>query len=86
MYGNMSHKLELERSDYHIVLGRRGECWKDWANTGGSWNGGLHSLWLMAGLHQNLQVSYSRYAHGTLSKDTSILKDGITVDTRMVHG
>lgn len=59
----LSFELEISAYLLHIILGRRGECWEDRADTGGSWNGGLYSLWLMAGLYQNLQVSDSRYMH-----------------------
>lgn len=72
MYGKMSYQFKPEIPDHllQIVLGRRSECWKDRANTGGRWDGGLYSLWLMAGLHQNLQVSYSRHVHSMRVSET----------------
>lgn len=44
-------------TSFEKILRRRSECWKNWANTSISWNGGIYSLWLMAGLYQNIQVS-----------------------------
>lgn len=41
--------------------GRRSECWEDWTDACGSWNGGFNYLWFVAGSHQNLQVSRSTH-------------------------
>jgi hypothetical protein len=57
-------ELEMPELPLQIVLGRRSECWKDRADTGGGWNGRLYSLWSVAGSYENIQVSESTYICG----------------------